>query len=363
MNFDLSTSQVALMPATQMPASDEDGHSWIHLLPAGQSGVIKTHDGRGPYKLLPAEQIIANSRKVDDDWPVDENHAIDKAAPRGEPSPACGRIVEMQSRKDGIWGRVEWNGRGKELIEGRAYKWISPVILHTKDKTIAAIARASLVHTPNLSGMIALHHEDPDMGLLEKLREMLKLADDADQAAVETALQSALDAETTVATQAQLDILAGHLKLETGATIEDLTAAAQSQSDYGDKDDVIAALQSSVKDLGGQLTELTENGKRTRAETYVDGELERGRAGLNATVRDQYVTMHMADPKGAETLISAMPVMTGTLPRPEPLTSSLQSMQPGDIATKARAYQAKQAEAGVRIDIATAITHLEEGKS
>jgi len=38
---------------------------------------------------------------------IDENHATDHAAPHGLPAPSRGRIVEMQGRPDGIWGRVE----------------------------------------------------------------------------------------------------------------------------------------------------------------------------------------------------------------------------------------------------------------
>lgn len=364
MTFDLSYTQSAMPHAAHAPESvDAEGYSWIHLLPAGENGLISTRDGRGPYKLMSPEQIIANSKLVDTGWPVDENHAIDKMAAKGGPTPACGEIVEMQARADGIWGRVRWNDHGRKLIEQRAYKWVSPVIAHTKDKTIAAILRASLVPIPNLRGMTSLHSEDPDMGLLEKLRTRLKLGDDADEAAVMAALEKMLDTPGAVATQAQLDTLGAHLGLDAGASIDALTTAAQSVADDSEKDALITALQSSVKELGSQVTTMAETSQRDKAEAYIDGELKRGRAGLNASVRDQYVSMHMKDPAGTETLITAMPVMTGKMPAPPKNAISLQSADPYEIAAQARAYQKKQADAGIIIDIATAVTAIEEGKS
>jgi phage I-like protein len=65
---------------------------WVHLLPIGTfSGV----DGRGPYTVPDPAAVIAASMAVRR-LPVDENHATDLAAPKGEPSPARGWIVEMQ---------------------------------------------------------------------------------------------------------------------------------------------------------------------------------------------------------------------------------------------------------------------------
>src|SRR5690606_6682234 len=104
----------------------------------------------------------------------DENHATDLAAPRGEPAPARGWIVELQQRADGVWGRVEWTEEGGRLVSGRAYRGISPVIQHLKNGEVTAILRASLVNRPNLRGLTALHQEN-DMDLLAKLSAALGL--------------------------------------------------------------------------------------------------------------------------------------------------------------------------------------------
>ncbi len=125
---------------------------WVHLLPAGN---IRTTDGRGPYRLSDAQSVVVTSMRVGK-LVIDENHSTDLAVPEGRPAPACGWIVELQGRHDGIWGRVEWTRRGHAMMEDRQYSSISPVIQHRRDGTITAILRAGLTNAPNLVGLAAL---------------------------------------------------------------------------------------------------------------------------------------------------------------------------------------------------------------
>jgi hypothetical protein len=127
--------------------------NWIHLLPAGQFEGI---DGRGPYQAADPAAIVARSM-ARGRVPVDENHAIDLAAPRGEPSPARGWIVEMQPLPDGVWGRVDWTPTGETIVRSGAYRSISPVFTHNSSKSVTAILRASLTNTPNLMQLKSLN--------------------------------------------------------------------------------------------------------------------------------------------------------------------------------------------------------------
>jgi len=126
---------------------------WVHLLPPGKfSGA----DGRGPYTVPNPAGLIAASM-VGGMLPIDENHATDLAAPKGEPSPARGWIVEMQQRPDGIWARVAWTQAGQALMADKAYGHISPVFTHGKDGVVTQILRAALTNTPNLAQLTALN--------------------------------------------------------------------------------------------------------------------------------------------------------------------------------------------------------------
>ncbi len=90
---------------------------------------------------------------------IDENHSTDIAAPHGLPAPARGWFTDFETRAHGTWGKVEWNEAGKALVADRAYRGISPVIVHDKNRTVLAITRASLISRPNLKGLTALHQE------------------------------------------------------------------------------------------------------------------------------------------------------------------------------------------------------------
>lgn len=310
-------STIALCSAQLLPVSAAGAvevPEWIHLLPAGPVG---TNDGRGPYKVRDAAALMAASIADGTPLVLDENHATDLAAPKGQSAPARGWIVELQARQDGIWGRVEWTAEGRRLVEDRAYRGVSPVIAHQKDGTIVAIRRASLVNQPNLSGLTALHQEKT-MDLKEMLIEALGLdpaASDEDVVAAvkkwkdmpggdatKTALQSALSpialAAGLAATSDQSAVLVG---------VQQLAARAKQGGDNA----VITALQSELADVTGKLNTLTESTARKDAESYVDGAIREGRVGVKP-MRDEYIAMHMEDRERTEKLIGAMPVLKGS---------------------------------------------------
>lgn len=149
---------IALMQAMPLDLPTDAGiPECVHLLPGG--GTVHTDDRRGPYYVTSLQAIIAAASSVK--LPIDENHSIDFAGPRGEPSPARGHIVELQARDDGLWGRVEWNASGRSLMEEKAYLGISPVITHDPAKNITGVLRASLTNRPNLRGPCEALRRDP----------------------------------------------------------------------------------------------------------------------------------------------------------------------------------------------------------
>ena len=60
-----------------------DARDWIMLLPIPKDGgPITTRDGRGPYTVANAGQLIADSMR-DGKIAIDVNHSIDIAGPQG----------------------------------------------------------------------------------------------------------------------------------------------------------------------------------------------------------------------------------------------------------------------------------------
>lgn len=294
---------------------------WIMLLPSGKAGVIATVDGRGPYRVTDAAKLATASLQANDLLPVDENHATDLAAPKGGASPARGWIAELDARKDGLYGRVEWSPAGAQLMSERAYRFISPVFEHDKAGNITGLLRASLTNTPNLRGMAALHSEGTDMELLAQLRKLLGLADDADEASVlakiekmkgekpedaDAALQTALASIATAA-----GVKAGSTAVEIATAVTALAAAAPSTNAS------IVALQAELTDVTKKLNTLQGATATDKATAFVDGAIAKGHVGVKP-LRDHYIAMHAVDPARVEKEIGALPIVgaSGALTTP-----------------------------------------------
>lgn len=300
---------LALAAAHALP--DQDGApDWVHLLPAVQRE-ITTFDGRGPYRVVDADAVIAASLDDPRGLPIDENHATDLAAPKGGPAPARGWITELQSREDGIWGRVEWTGTGRDLVAGRAYRGISPVFFHDGKGVIRKIARASLVNTPNLRGLTALHQENP-MTFMERMAELLGLQRDASEDQIAAAVEAT--AAKAPQLQSSLTAIGAALGVAESAEPQVIIDAARAARSGGTS---VAALQAELVSITGELNTIREAGARAAATSFVDGAIRAGRVGVKP-LRDHYIAMHMQDPARVEKEVGAMPVLgpSGTIANP-----------------------------------------------
>ena len=320
-----------LPPPSDAPAAPE----WVHLLP-GPLGMIRTGDGRGPYRVEDQARLIADSFAETDQLPIDENHATDLAAPRGEPAPARGWIVEMEARGDGIWGRVIWNSAGQALLADRAYRGISPVITHDKAGVIRSILRASLVNRPNLRGLTALNQleqEDSEaMPFMDKLKEMLGLPASATEDDILAAIRG--KSQGDAAMQSAIAEIGAALSVEGGETAAVVAAARLA----GTGRDSLVALQAQVVDLSGKLAEVTQERARERAVAFLDAELARGNP-IAKSRRDYYIAKHMEDPARVEDELGAIPAITygrlikgfGELPKDGEIALNAEQRQVADV--------------------------------
>jgi phage I-like protein len=289
-----------------MAAQSADAQSvpdWVHLLPA-KTGAIRTVDQRGPFHVSAPDEVIAASFTDADRLPIDENHATDLAAPNGLPAPARGWIVEMEARADGIWGRVEWTEAGAALVKDRAYRAISPVILHDDKKRVLRVLRASLVNRPNLKGLATLNSEEPSVNFIAKLAEALGLEKTATEDAVMGAVGKLKSGTGEVALQSALTEIGTALGV--AGEKDAILAAAKAAKDA--KPAEITALQAELVKVAGQLSELQSNAAKGVATAYIDGEIAKGRVGVKP-LRDHYIARHMADAAAVEKEIAALPVV------------------------------------------------------
>ena len=276
----------------QALSSSDGAPEWVHLIP---SGTVSGADGRGPYTADLAaimRDSMTSGRLV-----LDECHATDLAAPRGEPAPARGWIVELQQRADGIWGRVEWTETGRALMADKSYRGISPCIAVTRNGTIKRVLRASLTNDPNLP-LKHLHSRSSDMDELTQIRNALALGPDATIEAILAAINAMKGEES--------DLMSRLIKAS-GADAKAVTTVAQLETHLqaaraarGTE----AELRQTVVSLQSQLQTLAASAARDKAVQFVDGAIAAGKP--IKPLRDHYISRHAADPKAVETEINAL---------------------------------------------------------
>ena len=191
----------------------KDRRQTIHICPMG---IVRTRDGRGPYRLADAEAVIKASQEYSGraKMLVDYDHQSFTKHKTGGTAAAAGWIVGMQARRDGIWALVEWTPKAAAHIAASEFRYLSPVINHLPDGTITLIVSVALTNSPNLHEMTALSHKenpamepkysDPADGAkyadttdatedeMNKIRQLLKLPPDADARAVIEAITALL---------------------------------------------------------------------------------------------------------------------------------------------------------------------------
>jgi phage I-like protein len=154
---------------------------WVKLIPAGK---VVGRDGRAWNNSQP-EKIIASFLELKRDLPVDIEHSSELKARKGEEARAVGWVNELSARNGEIWGKVEWNEEGMQLVGKRAYRYLSPVIIYEPASgRIAGVTSVGLTNQPNLK-LPALNSEQGDVptneeeGMLKALLAALALPETA----------------------------------------------------------------------------------------------------------------------------------------------------------------------------------------
>ncbi|MND24083.1 Mu-like prophage I protein [compost metagenome] len=160
-----------------------DERVWLPLVPAG---VFAGNDGRSWNNSNPDAVVASFTKKR----PFDIEHATHIKGPQGEKAPAVGWILALQNIAGEVWGMVDWNSEGREILEKKEYAFYSPAFLFDESGTVRGIASAGLTNEPNLDQLPALNREETQMPLPVELTQALGLGADAEIATALTAINT-----------------------------------------------------------------------------------------------------------------------------------------------------------------------------
>lgn len=305
---------ISLLFALDAPPQDRAVPQRLRVIPAGE---FRSVDGRGPWRVDNAAEVIAASLARMARLPIDENHSTQIAAQAGGAGPARGWITKLAAEADGIWADVEWTEAGRALLADGAYAYISPVMAHTKDGRVLSLRSVALTNQPAVPELSLLTATDEDDDVdLKALRAALGLADTADEAAILAAATDARAGATAGATdhQAALTRIAAAAGLAAATGADELVVALTARVAAGDP----AELARRVVVLETQLTANTAAQSRREAEALVDGAI-RGGKPISA-LRDHFVSRCCAGQMEAVTAeLAALPSINagGIIKAPE----------------------------------------------
>ena len=138
------------------------------------------------------------------------------------------------------------------------------------------------------------------------IAKALGLAEDATEEQILAAItKMKAPADGATALQAEITAIGAALGVEGGDGAA-ILAAAQAKAKAAP--DEVTALQAELASVTTQMNALVEEGKRSRAEAFVDAAIDEGRVGVKPS-RERLVSMHMEKPAEAEAFINGLPVL------------------------------------------------------
>jgi phage I-like protein len=116
-------------------------------------------DGRA-YKI-DGTAVVAALKNGGTDLPLDENHYY---------GPACGwfSCESAEVREDGIYATLELNEVGKDLVDKKRYRYLSPAYTMGENRVVVGIDSVGLVNRPNLLKKALNNKNDEESKVNEK---------------------------------------------------------------------------------------------------------------------------------------------------------------------------------------------------
>jgi len=348
----------ALALNTELTLSAEGkAPTWLELIPAANAeGAITGRDGRTWLWDTQAQRDVLNEyAKRGIDLPLDWEHATHHRAENGETAPAAGWIDTLEIRDGALMGRVQWTPRGREQVQAREYRFISPVFEYAANTArIARLISAGLTNRPNLP-LRALNREaslSPEQEYpMTRTAELaagiaaLGLKPDADDAAIKTAintLKTERDAATAIAKNAETPSLALYVP----------------RADYD-------TLKQRAENAEQTIKARDDAAHKAAVDAAIDGAVK---AGKIAPVSVEYYRAQCREADGLkqfQDFIKAAPVIGGASGLGNKVPDKTHTALNSELtANQARAYMAGQKQAGIEMSFTSAVNHiLKESKA
>ena len=139
-------SSFAIAPGQVVPVTDGKAPDWALIVPAGKFTDVHGQEWDNSKPDLIVETFRANKIDLVLDW----EHATLHAEP-GSRVDAAAWIPELENRAGAIWGKFAWTGAGREAVEAQAQRYLSPVLVHSEDRSkIFAIQSVGLTVLPRI---------------------------------------------------------------------------------------------------------------------------------------------------------------------------------------------------------------------
>lgn len=251
----------------------------VQLFPAGDFVAVDGRPGKGKrwrMNAQNAERIIRQLADRKNRMVIDYEHQTLYAEKNGQPAPAAGWFKQLEWREgDGLYAvDVEWTERAKDMIRAGEYRYISPVFGADKQGNVIAIHSAGLTNDPGLDGMraVAARQFQSEATVNEKLRKLLGLDEDADEAALSKAveaLKSERDTHAETVESLKADVEALKAQVEKGGTGAD--------KDGADPDPAKFVPVGTVKELQDEIQALRKRVNGGEVDQLVSEAMEDGR--------------------------------------------------------------------------------------
>ena len=131
-------------------------------------GLFSGYDGR-VYKLSAA--TILNTKQRGLDIPLNIEHCFTQ---KGCAAVGWFKVDTLEIKEDGVYAQLELTKEGKELINSKIYRYLSPEFSVDEDRNVITIDAVALVNTPNFNLEINQKQKLKEGNKMDELEQLKK---------------------------------------------------------------------------------------------------------------------------------------------------------------------------------------------